>query len=101
MKNPNPLRGGLPPSIRLGFLRDPRLRVQHPITVSISEESGQVVAEAEEIDEYGTGANLAEAIADLQHALAELYFALEEQQGKLAAGLQQVWGALRSKITKR
>ena len=95
------LRDGLPASLELAFLRDSRLRVQHPITVCISEDSGQVIAEAEGLDEYGSGANLTEAIADLQHALAELYFALEEQQDKLAAGLQQTWDALRSKVCKR
>ena len=90
-----------PLSMNLGFLRDGRLRLRQAIRLSFSYESGQVVAEAEGLDEYGSGANLSEAIADLQHALAELYFALEEQQDRLAAGLQRIWEELRTKIAKK
>ena len=87
--------------IKLGFLRDGRLRVREAIEVKILEEEGQIIAEAEELNEFGSGDNQTEAIADLQYAIAELYFTLEEDQERLGKGLQQIWETLRAKVEKR
>ena len=90
----------LPSEIQLGFLRDGRLRLREPFKVFITREEDQVVAEAGEINEFGYGPNLTEAIQDLQHAIAELYFTLEEDQDRLGKGLQSVWAILQSKIRR-
>ena len=87
--------------IKLGFLRDGRLRVREAIEVKILEEEGQIIAEAEELNEFGSGDNQTEAIADLQYAIADLYFTLEEDQECLGKGLQQIWETLRAKVEKR
>ena len=87
--------------IKLGFLRDGRLRVREAIEVKILEEEGQIIAEAEELNEFGSGDNQTEAIADLQYAIAELYFTLEAEQAHLGKELQRVWGTLQAKMDRR
>lgn len=90
-----------PATVALGFLRDGRLRVRAAIEVAIREADGQIIAEAEELNEFGSGDNQAEAIIDLQHAIAELYFSLEEDKDRLGPGLEKVWAVLQGKIEKR
>ena len=71
--------------------RDPSLRIKKPFTVNFSNEAGQTLAVAVEVDEYGVGANASEAHQDLQHAIAELYPSLQEDQERLGPGLQKTW----------
>lgn len=91
----------LPSRIRLGFLRDGRLRLLQPLEVIITKEENQIAAEAEELNEFGYGDSSTEAVADLQRTIAELYFTLDETQGRLGKGLQEVWQTLRAKIVRR
>lgn len=89
-----------PREFMLGALRDGRLRVIEPIAVKWTTEDGQCVAEASEINEFGFGANLTEAIADLQAAIAELHFTLEAEQERLGPDLQAVRATLARKIRR-
>ena len=89
-----------PARLTLDSLRDRRLRVVEPIEVVRMVEGGQHVAEAPEINEFGFGDDLAEAVADLQAALAELYFTLEADQRRLGSDLATVWGTLSRKVHK-
>ena len=86
---------------QLAFLRDGRLRVRRPLSVTITQEDGQFVAEAEEINEFGYGETVSIAIPDLQRAIAELYFTLEEDQDRLGPDVQEVWEVLQTKILRR
>ena len=90
----------LPARIKLESLADDRLRVKAAIEVVIFETEGLVVAEAEELYECGDGADQGEAIADLQYALADLYFTLEAEQGNLGQGFRQVWQILQTKVER-
>lgn len=90
-----------PKKLLLGFLRDGRLRVYSPISVNISKEEGNFIAEATELDEFGFGKNASEAITDLQRAIAELYLTLEAEQDKLGADLVRVWDILQKKISRQ
>lgn len=90
----------IPAQLLLGSLRDSRLRIVDALQVVISQEDGQIVAEAVELNEFGWGANLGEALADLQRAAAELYFQLDADQERLGPGLRAVWGTLRAKIRR-
>lgn len=90
-----------PAKVKLGFLRDGRLRVKEPIEAVVFETEGFIVAEAEELFECGDGINQSEAIADLQYAIADLYFTLEEEQDHLGKGMQQVWQVLQGKVERR
>ena len=84
----------------LGALRDGRLRVVEPIAVTWTTEDGQCVAEAAEINEFGFGDNLTDAIADLQAAIAELHFTLDADQERLGPDLQAVRATLTRKIRR-
>ena len=88
----------LPTRIKLESLADARLRVKEPIEVVLTTEGGQIVAAAEGLDEFGFGDNLPEAIADLQHSLADLYLTLAAEQDHLGKGLRQVWAVLQVKV---
>ncbi|MGD0779175.1 MAG: hypothetical protein ABR954_00090 [Dehalococcoidales bacterium] len=87
--------------ILVGTLRDGRLKINVPIRVKFAFENNKVIAEAEEVNEFGFGENMSEALADLQRAIAELFFTLEREQKRLGADLKKVWGILKEKITKR
>ena len=63
-------------------------------------EGGEHVVEATELNEFGFGETLSEALTDLQAAIAELYFTLEEDQDRLGPDLSSVWDVLSRKIRK-
>ena len=90
----------VPASFTLDSLRDGRLRVVEPIEVIPMMEAGQHVAEAPEINEFGFGDTLVDAVSDLQAAIAELYFTLEAEQRRLGPDLSAVWGTLSQKVHK-
>jgi hypothetical protein len=91
----------LPNHILLSTLRDGSLRVQSPITVKITKENQHVIAEATELDEFGFGANLSEALRNLQRTLVELYFTLEAERDRLGPDLQRIWATLQDKLLRR
>ena len=62
----------MPADFALDRLEDDRLSVVDPIAVKSMTEAGQFVLEAPEINEFGYGDTLPEALADLQAAIAEL-----------------------------
>lgn len=87
-----------PERLLLGALRDGRLRVRSPISVRLTSENRDFVAEAEELTEFGFGKNPSEALIDLQNAIAELYFTLQQEQGRLGPDLELVWANLERKL---
>ena len=89
-----------PSRFLLGRLRDGRLRVAEPIEVVRTTEEGKCVVEAPELNEFGFGDNPSEAIADLQAAIAELYFTLDAEQGRLGPDLAAVRVTLSRKLRK-
>ena len=91
----------LPDHFYVGALRDGRLRVVSPISVRSMVENEQIILESEELDEFGFGRTLSEAIIDLQRAIAELYLTLEEEQNRLGPDLERVWSILQQKIQRR
>ncbi len=89
-----------PSEFGLGFLRDGRLHVVEPITVAWTVEDGQIIAEATEINEYGYGDTLGEAIKDLQATIVELYLQLDADRERLGADLQAVYTTLARKLRR-
>ena len=79
----------------------PPAQPEPPIEVKVIREAGQTVAQAEELNEYGTGSNQTEALTDLQKAIADLYFTLEDEQERLGKAMQKTWDLLQSKVSKR
>ena len=90
----------VPASFTLDSLRDGRLSVVEPIEVIPVVEGGKHVAEAPEINEFGFGDTPVGAVADLQAAIAELYFTLEAEQRRLGPDLAAVWSTLSQKVPK-
>ena len=92
----------LPAQLTLDTLNDERLRVREPIAVVIfKDDEGFTLAEAVELNEFGFGDNPAEAFTELQYAIADLYFSLEEDKHRLGPDLQAVWEILQVKVAKR
>ena len=88
----------LPSIMLLGALRDPRLHLIVPLTITFERENNDIVAYCEELEEFGFGKHLTEAIEDLQAAIAELYFTLKQENNRLGSNLKRIWGSLRQKI---
>ena len=90
--------GPTPPStMLLGALRNPRLHLIVPLTITFERENNDIVAYCEELEEFGFGTHLTEAIEDLQAAIAELYFTLKEENDRLGSDLARVWDSLHQK----
>lgn len=77
----------------------PRLRTERPFTVQFSREGQNFAACVEDLDEYGLGASRSEALDDLGRTLAELYFSLRRDAGRLSGDLQSVWNKLQSHLS--
>ena len=91
----------LPPeTFTLDSLRDGRLRVVEPFEVVPMLEGGKHVVEAPELNEFGFGDDLSEALSDLQAAIAELYFTLETDREQLGPDLTSVWVVLSKKARR-
>jgi len=88
----------LPSTMLLGALRDPRLRLLAPLTITFERENNDIVAYCEELEEFGFGTHLTEAIQDLQVTITELYFTLKEDSSGLGSHLTRVWNSLSQKI---
>ena len=87
-----------PETMLLGALRDPRLHLTVPLTITFERENDDIVARCEELEEFGFGTHLTEAIADLQATIAELYFTLKEENKSLGSDLRKLWDSLHQKV---
>ena len=81
-------------------LPDSRLRVEEPIAVTWAVEDGTYIAEALEINEYGYGDNVTEALEDLRVTIVELFWGLDEYRDRLGTDLQNVYQTLTRKLLK-
>lgn len=90
----------VPGELLLGSLSDPRLHIVSPILVRLFLEHDSVVAEAIELNEFGYGENISEAVRDIQRAIAQLYFSLEESSAHLGPDLVSTWSALQRMVTR-
>ena len=87
-----------PPKFLLGHLRDSRLRVIEPFMATWTVEGRSVIIEAPEINEYGEGDTVDEAIKDLQASIAELFFELDDERDHLGTELRRVYDTLTRKL---
>jgi|JRYL01.1.fsa_nt_gb hypothetical protein len=91
----------MPYVIELGHLRDGRLRLQASIKVQVAKAGDGITAYAESLNEYGYGDDSQAAVADLQGAIAELYFTLKSAQDKLGNDLHRTWQSLSQLVAER
>lgn len=90
-----------PPVFNVGTLFDDRLRLREPLTVKVEQEENLYVAKCEEFEEFGYGNDPMTAVDDLRGALAELYWMLKEEQGRLGPTLAELWVALQETVEER
>jgi len=83
----------------LASLGDRRIRVKRPFEVTISRENEDFIAYAPEIDEFGFGASRQGALRDLQQAMVELYFSLNQDEERLGPDLRHILEILETKVT--
>ena len=76
------------------------LRVVEPFKIQIDVVDGTVIVDAPEINEYGEGDTLEEAMADLQASIVELFSDLDEERDRLGADLQRVYETLTRKLRR-
>jgi hypothetical protein len=84
----------------LGSLQEGRLRIQRPIAVRFELEGDHYVAEAVDLAEFGFGKTASESLRDLQRAIAELYYSLEQDSHRLGADLADTWRRIQDYIVK-
>ena len=91
----------LPTDILFGAIRDVRLRVKKPIPVTISRDESGVVVSSSELEDFGCGANISEALDDFAKTISELYISLEENADRLGDDLKRQFAHLRDFIEVR
>jgi hypothetical protein len=87
--------------IAFGLIRDPRLRIRKPIPIDISVEGDTTVATWTEAEEFGYGANRAEAIEDFGQTITQLFITLTREESLLADDLRSVLEMLREYLEFR
>jgi len=90
-----------PPTLLLGNLNHPILRLRQPLALSVEREDHWIVATYPELDEFGYGGHLTEAVEDFRQSLIELYLTLKAEQDRLGPDLQKVWQRLQDLIQER
>jgi hypothetical protein len=88
-------------SLKLGFLRDPEVQLTKPIPVTITSDDGVVTAYWEEVAEYGTGRDRAEAIEDLGRTVSSLLKSLSREETSLGTEMKQLLALLRTHMKLR
>ena len=86
--------------ILLYSLHQPRLRLKEPLAVLLERDNGQVIARSYDLDLFGCGDTESEALQDLRETVADLYFELKDNEGKLGPLPERVWGYLRQAINE-
>lgn len=92
---------GRPTSILFGALRDPHLRLRKPILLKIEEKEGLVSAIFEDIQEFGCGKTMSDALSDFSSTVAELYIRLSHENALLSGDLLRVKNTLSDYIELR
>jgi len=72
-----------PYTIFIENLRHPSYRLRHPIPVLIERDDDTIIATYHDVDMWGTGADVQDAISDLCDAIVEYYETLKEDEGNL------------------
>lgn len=85
-------------TVELGTLATPLVRVVEAIRVRFFHDGDQVVVEAPELEEFGYGADAAQARFDLQRAIVELFHRLRVDRERLGSDLAKTLSVLERKL---
>ncbi len=78
----------IPGTILFGSIPDRRLRFRRPIPIEIYKDDASIIARTTELDEFGYGTSMGEALDDIGRTLAEEFIFLSEHAGQLSDGMQ-------------
>ena len=87
--------------VSIGALRHPNLRLRKPIPLRTEENEGTVSVVWDEIQEFGHGDTLSEALYDFAATVTELFLRLSEEGSSLSDDLLTVRGKLEEYIEFR
>jgi hypothetical protein len=90
-----------PKTVRFAGTIHPKLRLVEPIPLVIKRSEKLFVVEHQEMEEFGSGATLGDALVDFGKNLAELFFRLEEDRDRLGPDLQRALQVIRRFIAPR
>jgi hypothetical protein len=88
-------------TIFIGDLRSDEYRLNTPIPVTIEYDEDTVIASFYDIEEYGIGEDLEEALSDLCAGLVEYYESLEENVHCLGPLPARHWKYLKTLISRQ
>jgi hypothetical protein len=94
-----PAPEAVPSAFLLGTLRHRRFRVTTGIPVEVARDGDTLVLCAVPIEEYGYGANFAEAVEDLQRTIVELFLGLRRDETRLGPDLRRIYANVREYVT--
>ena len=80
-----------PYHLEIRSLHSVRLLLREPISVLVEEDEEQVIAYAPDLEIFGEGDDLGEALEDLRESIIELYHDLAGHVGRLGNDLEKVW----------
>jgi hypothetical protein len=78
----------IPREILFGAVVDRRFHFRKPMTLSVYREGESYIAYSADLQEFGQGDDVGEALDDFSKTLCELYFSLEGTKDRLAPDLQ-------------
>jgi hypothetical protein len=84
----------MPGKVLFGAMPDRRLRFRRPVPLQVYEEDGSIIARSPELDEFGCGTSVADALQDIGKTLAEEYVFLHEQADQLGEALRDQYRRL-------
>jgi hypothetical protein len=77
----------VPSKILFGAIQDRRLCLKKPIPVELSESLGVITAHCGDLDEFGQGSVVSEALEDFGKTICEMFFALQDREHQLSLDL--------------
>jgi hypothetical protein len=80
----------VPYHLEIRSLHDEHLEIDSPIAVLVEEDEEQTIAYAPDIDVYGFGDDLVDALEDLRMSIVDLYYDLEQNKDKLGVDLKKI-----------
>lgn len=93
--------GAVPDRLSFGGPVHPGLRLRRAIELYVRREEGAFVVSSEDLEEFGTGETLGQALLDFSKGLGELYFTLEHGQARLGPDLVRIRTMLHEYIAER
>lgn len=93
--------GALPDRLWFGGPVHPGLRLRRPVPLDVRREEGTVIVSSDDLEEFGSGQTLGEAVIDFSKGLAELYFSLEREHDRLGSDLSRLCTTLHEYVVAR